>query len=100
MSDGVYILETKDGYRVAYCRDYDDFFVAFNDSTLNYSPNGARFKLVFGKCKVFDDKKDAMNEAFDIVKTIGQTDDGIMFIGDYLSYTFEDVINGKATQIS
>lgn len=100
MSDGVYILETKDGYRVAYCRDYDDFFVAFDDATLDYVPHVPRFKTVFGNCKVFNDKNDALNEAFDIDKQLIETIDGIMFIDNYHNMTFEELVNGKATQIS
>jgi hypothetical protein len=96
MSDGVYVLVTKDGYRVAYAKNYDAFFGPFIDEGFNYKPNGERLKEVFGNCELFADEKTALTAANGISKIIDETDDGVMFIKNYPNYTFEELISGKA----
>lgn len=96
MSDGIYILETKDGYRVAYYREYDDFFGSYDDNTLNYPPNSAKFKYVFGQCTVHKNSDDALSEAFQINKKYDEPEYGIMFIKNYRNMTFEELVNGNA----
>lgn len=96
MSDGVYILRTKDGFRVAYCDAYYDFFGPFNDATMNFRANGNKFLSVFGKSEMYPDEKSALEAAFGISRVIDETDDGVMFIENYPDYTFEELTSGKA----
>jgi len=97
MSNGVYVLVTKDGYRVSYSDNYDAFFGPFIDETFNYLPEGSQFKHIFGKSEVFSDESAALNVAKDISKNITETDDGIMFINNYPELTFEELISGNKT---
>jgi hypothetical protein len=97
MSNGVYVLVTKDGYRVAYGEDYDSLFGTFNDTDMNYNPNSDVILALFGKSRVFADEKSVLQAAFDISKRIDETDDGIMFVNNYPNFTFEELISGNKT---
>jgi hypothetical protein len=97
MSNGVYVLVTKDGYRVAYSDNYDALFGRFIDAGLNYLPDVPEIKRIFGKSEVFSDESAALNVAKDISKNINETDDGIMFIRNYPEFTFEELISGNKT---
>lgn len=97
MSDGVYVLRTRDGFRVAYSDNYDEFFGPFNDATMNFRTNGNKFLNVFGKSEVYPDEKSVLEAAFGISRVIDETDDGVMFIENYPNYTFEELTSGKAT---
>lgn len=96
MSDGVYILRSKDGFRVGYGKDYYDFFGPFNDETINFRANADTFLDVFGKSEVYPDEKSVLEAAFGISRVIDETDDGVMFIENYPDYTFEELTSGKA----
>jgi hypothetical protein len=97
MSNGVYVLVTKDGYRVAYGNDYDSLFGAFNDTSMNYDPKPDAFLALFGESEVFADEKSVLQAAFDISKRIDETDDGIMFVNNYPNLTFEELTSGNKT---
>lgn len=91
---GVYILVTKDGFRVNYSDRYDDFFDGFSDEICNYLPNSAAIRLCFGLSQRFDTKQESLSEAHRVSagKSIAYGD-GIMFIQNFESYTFEELIN-------
>lgn len=97
MSDGIYVLKTKDGFRTAYSDNYDDFFGTFRDDEMNYRPNAAKILEVFGKSEVYPDEAAVLIAAIDISKVTRETDDGVMFINNYPDYTFEELTSGKAT---
>ena len=97
MSNGIYVLKTKDGFRTAYGDNYDDFFGTFQDDTMNYRPNGEKILQVFGKSEVYPDEAAVLIAAIGISKVIEETDDGVMFINNYPDYTFEELTSGKAT---
>lgn len=97
MSNGVYVLVTKDGYRAAYSDNYDAFFGPFIDESFNYLPEGEEFYKVFGKCDVYSNETDALKFATEISKFFIHLDDGIMFIRNYPEFTFEELISGNKT---
>jgi hypothetical protein len=99
MEDGVYILITKDGYRVTYSEDnYIYLYGDFNDDTMTYDLNPDVLNEMFGKCAVFPDAKSVLEAAKYISKTVQETVNGIMFIDSYGKYTYEELLNGKANK--
>jgi hypothetical protein len=99
MEDGVYILITKDGYRVTYSEDnYIYLYGAFNDDTMAYNLDPVVLNEMFGKCAVFPDAKSVLEAAKYISKTVQETVNGIMFIDSYGKYTYEELLNGKANK--
>jgi hypothetical protein len=95
MNTGVYILVTKDGYRVAYGEKYDALFGKYDDSAINYIPNAEEFKILFGESPVYPNEKSVLEAAFDISNTVDETDDGIMFVNNYPDLTFEELTSGN-----
>lgn len=95
MSSGVYILKTKDGYRVNFSDKYYEFFNSFNDITRDFVPNGQTINEVFGFCSVIVDLRDAIQRAVAITNNLSiETFDGIMIIDNYQHLTYEELING------
>lgn len=95
---GIYILQTKDGYRVNYSKDYDCLFTGFNSDTMGYNIDAHYLRLIFGNCNVFRNELLAFESAKGISRVQQDTDDGIMLIGWYRDYTFEELLNGKANK--
>jgi hypothetical protein len=96
--NGIYILATKDGYRVAASDQFVYLFGAYNDDKMNYNIEVEFLNKMFGNCAVINSAKEALEAAKCISKTINETEDGIMFIDSYGQYTFEELINGKANK--
>lgn len=97
MSSGIYILKTKDGYRVNLSDRYYDFFGKFDDSKCDYLPNAKAIEEEFGFCIVFTEKKEAFKKAVDISALLEyDTFDGIMEINNFENLSFEEVIDGKS----
>ena len=98
MSNGVYVLVTKDGYRVAYSDNYDAMLGPFIDESFNYLPEGSEIYRVFGKSDVYDTETGALEVAKEISKFfMFELDDGIMFIRNYPEFTFEEITRGNKT---
>lgn len=95
---GIYILNTTDGYRVAYSEDYDCLYGGFNDDTLQFDLNREYLYRIFGNSDLFLTLDDAKFEAKGLSKSYDETDDGIMVIKGYRNYTFEELLNGKANK--
>jgi hypothetical protein len=94
METGIYILITKDGYRVTYSNQYTNLFGRYDDATNNFEINTEVLLQEFGDCFVFHHKEPAQQEAVMISKQHSETDNGIMNI-NYSRYTFEELINGS-----
>ena len=92
---GVYVLKTKDGYRVAYSELYNDLFGAYIDSTMNYEINVSTLKKMFGDAAYFDNEEMALDEAKKISYIVPETDDGIMIIGNYKNVTYSELSDGN-----
>lgn len=95
---GIYVLKTKDAYRVAFSKDYDCLYGDFNDDNIRFDINVDYLNRIFGNSSVILTSDDAEQVAKAISKNIEETDDGIMYIRTYEEYTFEELLNGKANK--
>jgi len=95
---GIYILVTKDGYRVSASNEFVYLFGSYNDDSMNYNLETEVLQKIFGNCAVLETAKDAIESAKCISKTINETEDGIMFIDSYGKYTFKELIDGRANK--
>lgn len=95
---GVYILKTKEGYRVNYTEEYVNLFGSYNDDTMNYNIDTYILKKIFGNCAVIPNDILALQSAKGISRLHNETEDGIMILNSYANYTFEDLLNGKANK--
>ena len=96
--DGIYIMVTKDGYRVAASDQFVYLFGSYNDDSMNYNLETEVLQKIFGNCAVLETAKDAIESAKCISKTLNETEDGIMFIDSYGKYTFEELLDGRANK--
>lgn len=91
---GIYILKTKDGYRVNHSYRYDDL-VSF-DKNGEYFIVGKVAKSIFSNCFKYDKLDDALEHARVISKMHWETDDGICVVKYAENVTFKELIkNGK-----
>lgn len=95
---GVYVLKTKDGYRVNYTKEYVRLFTSYNDDTMNYNIDTDTLKRIFGNCAVFPTEIMAINSAKAISKVHEETEDGIMMLSSYKEYTYKELLDGKANK--
>jgi non-homologous end joining protein Ku len=96
--NGIYVLVTKDGYRIAASDQFVCLFGNYNDDKLNYNVEVDVLNKMFGNCATLKTAKEALEAAKCISKTLNETEDGIMFIDSYGQYTFEELMNGKANK--
>ena len=91
---GIYILQTKDGYRVSHLRNYES--LVGMDAEMNYFVYGDFVKMSFSRCFCYDRIEDAMEHARVISKMYFETDDGICVVKYAKDLTFKELIkNGK-----
>lgn len=85
---GVYILKTKDGYRVTKSEQFIDLLGKYNDHTLNYDVNGVILHQMFDSSKFFPIYMTALEHAYKIISMCEETDDGIFIIKncEHLNY--------------
>jgi hypothetical protein len=95
---GIYILATKDGYRVAASDQFVYLFGNYNDDKMNYNIEVESLNKMFGNRATLKTAKEALEAAKCISRTLNETEDGIMFIDSYGQYTFEELMNGKANK--
>lgn len=62
-SNGVFVLHTKDGYRVNYCANIDALYMNIDDNTYKWIPSLKVMKEVFGQSNVYSTKEDALRTA-------------------------------------
>lgn len=94
---GIYILETSDGYRVAYSRKYEEL-VGIN-ADIEYYVDGLVANEIFENCFSYKTKEEALEHARKISNVHRYTDDGICIIKYANNLTFGELIeNGKNTR--
>lgn len=96
MPQGVYVLLTSDGARVAPLECYDDLFDG-------YAPNMVQYinQNVLTRC--FSDSlplplNDAITVAQSVSKAYNELSDGIRVISDYRKFSFQELKNGSASK--
>jgi len=72
--NGIYILESKDGFRVTHAQAIDNLWWPGNKL------NPVQLKKYFGECKVFKSLKEAYSKAKNIKYQVGYVEYGISFI--------------------
>ena len=93
---GIYILQTKDGYRVCHTNRYED--LVGMDAEINYYVNGNVAKDLYSNCFCYDTIDDALEHAKVISRMYLETDDGICVVNYAKNLTFRELIkNGKNT---
>jgi hypothetical protein len=91
---GIYILKTKDGYRISHNNEYDSL-VSF-DSNAEYFIVGEVARRLFSNSFRYDTLEEAYAHARVISKTYIETDDGICVVKYAENLTFKELIkNGK-----
>lgn len=91
---GIYILKTKDGYRVTNSHRYDEL-VSF-DKNGEYFIDGKVAKSLYSNCFRYDKLDDAIEHARAISRNHWETDDGICVVKYAEHLTFKELIkNGK-----
>lgn len=93
---GIYVLQTSDGFRVVPLENYDDLFDGYSPDIVRYV-NSEKLEEAFGDCVVMD-YAGAMVAAQTIAKMYRECEDGVFVMKDYRFYSFEDLINGKASK--
>ena len=92
---GIYILESKDGFRVAYSKRYEDMIGSYDDLSMNYQLIKKVINEVFGDKKTYTEYSDAVRAAVDISKKYPETDDGIFVMRHAFNKTFDEVVNDQ-----
>jgi len=94
---GIYILQTKDGYRVSHTHRYEELIGM--DTDINYYVVGNIAKILFSGCFCYDILDEAIEHAQVISKMYIGTDDGICVINYAKHLTFKELIkDGKNTR--
>jgi hypothetical protein len=96
MPQGVYILLTSDGARVAPSNDYDSLFDGYMPDMRKYIHRD-NFVSCFGGSAVMTERE-ALAVARNVAKAYNEMPDGIHVLTDYRFYTFEDLKNGSASK--
>jgi hypothetical protein len=92
----VLILMTKDGFRVAPVPCYEDLFDGYADD-MNRYVNVENFTKVFQNSELMTET-DAREVARMMAKAYKELPEGIRTLTTYRKYTFEDLLNGKASK--
>lgn len=93
---GIYILENKDGYRVAYSRRYESLVLM--DLKIDFYVAGNVAQEIFENCFCYVTIDDALKHARRISNVYPETDDGICIVKYAKNLTFKELIeNGKNT---
>lgn len=97
MTKGIYVLITSDGCRVAPLLSYDKLFTGYHPESMKKYLDANEVQNSFGNCKVLPEKS-AIEFAQTIAKNYNCLEDGIRVMTDYRNFTFEDILNGKASK--
>jgi len=90
---GVYILITSDGCRVAPLNSYDSLFEGFSPDMKKYI-NREALRESFGFCIPMTEAE-AIETAKVIARGYREMPDGIRILTDYRNYSFGDLLNGS-----
>jgi hypothetical protein len=91
--NGVYILQTTDGYRVAYSTEYESMLGSYDANSMRHKLNSEIVNRVFGECFCFVNYLEAQTAARMLSVQYQHLDDGIYTIGEVFDQTYEEVIN-------
>ena len=92
--NGVYILQTTDGYRVAYSTEYESMLGSYDANSMRHKLNGEVVNRVFDECFCFVNYLEAQTAARMLSVQYQYLDDGIYTIREVADQSYEEVING------
>ena len=87
---------TSDGFRVSVVENYESLFDGYANDMIRYV-NLPNFQKVFGNCKVMSELE-ARGIALSMAQAYNELPDGIRTLTTYRKYSFEDIMNGKASE--
>lgn len=93
---GIYILMTSDGFRVAPLQFYENLYDGYRNDMTQYI-NKDYLVANFGDCKLMTEMQARM-VAKEIAGAYRELPDGIRTITTYRKYSFEDLKNGAASK--
>ena len=93
---GIVIFVTNDGCRVSVVENYESLFDGYAEDMVRYV-NLPNFKKVFGNCKVMSELE-ARGIALSMAQAYNELPDGIRTLTTYRKHSFEDIMNGKASE--
>lgn len=88
---GIYILKTRDGYRVTISNQYCSLFGNYDDSILNYRMNADILHHVFDNSQFFPNYQSALQHAMTLSKSCEETDDGIRIIDNCEKFNYWEI---------
>lgn len=93
---GIVIFTTSDGCRVSVVENYESLFDGYASDMVRYI-NLPNFRKVFGNCEVMSELE-ARGIALSMAQAYNELPDGIRTLTTYRKYSFEDIMNGKASE--
>lgn len=92
---GIYILKTKNEFRVAYNSELYDFLSSYNDDIMDWTLDGSKIAEIFNSAPIFNNFLSALDMAVQISKKYNETTDGIFEIRQGESLNYEEIVNGS-----
>lgn len=99
---GIYILESKEGYRISYVGNADALYGRWSDKTSNWLPNGKVIAESYGNSDIYDldgalqaAEKMVLEKYSDVI-----LEDGISIISNWSNLTYEEITNGQKEKVS
>lgn len=93
MYKGIYILVTKDGYRL-FAGNVLGIYDEIDPETGRFILDASVVKQVFGPSQVFTNQECVLQAAQEVAKITGELDDGIFWIRDIVSEDFDEFVSG------
>jgi hypothetical protein len=92
---GIYILKTKNEFRVAYNSEFYDFLAKYDDDMMDWTLNSEEIAKIFNTAPIFNNFSSALDMAVQISKKYTETTDGIFEIRQGESLNYEEIVNGS-----
>ena len=93
---GIVIFIASDGCRVSVVENYESLFDGYASDMVRHI-NLPNFRKVFGNCVVMSELE-ARGIALSMAQAYNELPDGIRTLTTYRKYSFEDIMNGKASE--
>lgn len=93
---GIVIFVTSDGCRVSTVENYESLFDGYAADMVRYI-NLPNFKKTFANCKAMAELE-ARGIAISMAKAYNELPEGIRTLTTYRKYSFEDIMNGQASE--
>lgn len=89
--NGIYILQTKDGFRVAYHHNIDQIYGNFSDESLQWQGDPDAILEYFGDIEALSSLEEALDLAEKMVYDYAYLEDGICVISDFKNWDLNNL---------